>query len=181
MKTQCLCAKFGALATLVLIPSFNINAATVNGTLGVSATVGSGCQVNNSNVTSGVIDFGTLNFGSINTIGAANIDAQTTGGGSGGIVMECSNGTPFTITLDNGLHFSGGTRAMANTSTPSTLLSYTLYQNASRTLPWTTGTPLSSTANGAPTTFNVYGRIPGGQSGVSAGTYTDTIQVVITW
>ena len=181
MKSQFSRLKLGALSVLVAIPSFNINAATVNGTLGVTATVGAGCQVNNSNVTSGIVDFGTLNFGSINTVGAANIDAQTTGGGSGGIVMECSNGTPFTITLDNGLHFAGGTRAMANASAPSTLLSYTLYQNAARALPWTVGTPLTSTANGAPTTFNVYGRIPGGQSGISAGNYSDTIQVVITW
>lgn len=181
MKIHILCAKLGVLVALSAIPSLNTNAATVNGTLGVTAIVGAGCQVNNANVTAGVVSFGSLNFGSINTIGVQNIDAQTTGGGSGSIVMECSDGTPFTITLDNGLNFSGGTRAMANTTTPSTHLSYTLYQNAARTLPWTTSTPLTSTATGAPTTFNVYGRIPGGQSGISAGTYTDTVQVVITW
>lgn len=181
MKTKFLCSKLGVLVALTAIPSLSSNAATVNGTLGITAIVGAGCQVNNANVTGGIVDFGALNFGSINTIGAQNIDAQTTGGGSGGIVMECSDGTPFTISLDNGLHFAGGVRSMANTSNPATRLSYTLYQNAARTLPWTTGTPLSSTANGAPTTFNVYGRIPGGQSGISAGTYSDTVQVVITW
>lgn len=181
MKAQFSCARFGLLVVLSAIPFLSSNAATVNGTLGVTAIVGAGCQVNNSNVTGGVVDFGALNFGSINTIGAPNIDAQTTGGGSGGIVMECSDGTPFTITLDNGLHFASGTRSMSNTTSPSTLLSYTLYQNAARTVPWTTSSPLSSTANGAPTTFNVYGRIPGNQMSVSAGTYTDTVQVVIAW
>lgn len=165
----------------LMITSAALDAATVNGNVGVTATVGAGCQVNNSNVTSGVINFGSLSFGSINTIDTQNVDAQTNGSGNGGIVMECSDGTSFSITLDNGQHFAGGTRSMVNGSNASVLLNYTLYQNAARTVPWTTSSALSSTANGSPTTFNIYGRIPGGQSSISAGSYTDTVAVVITW
>lgn len=157
------------------------HAATVNGTLGITAIIGSGCSVNNSNVTAGVVDFGALNFGSINAINNTNVDAQTTGNGSGSITMTCSGGTSFSIYLDNGLHFSGGTRSMANSGNPSVLLSYSLYQNAARTVPWTNASPLSTTATGASDTFHVYGRIPGGQSGVTSGTYNDTVQVVISW
>lgn len=156
-------------------------AATVNGRIGVTAIVGAGCQVNNSNVTAGVVDYGSLNFGSINTLGAQNIDAQTTGAGSGSIVMECSDGTTFTITLDNGQHFAAGSRSMVNAGNAAMFLSYTLYQNSARTIPWTAASPLTGTANGSPTTFNVYGRIPGGQSSVASGTYNDTVQVVVTW
>ena len=155
--------------------------ATVTGNLGVTAIVGAGFQVNNNNVTYGTLNFGTLVFGSINTLGNQNIDAQTNGPGSGSIVMECSNGTAFTITLDNGQHFSGGTRSMVNAGNGSMFLSYTLYQDVARTVPWTVGSPLTGTANGSPATFNVFGRIPGGQTGVAAGTYNDTVQVVISW
>lgn len=168
-------------STIIFFIASSSHAATVNGTLGVTAVIGSGCQVNNSNVTAGVVNFGSLNFGSINTINAQNVDAQTTGNGSGSIVMECSGGTSFSISLDNGQHFAGGTRAMANAGNASILLNYVLYQNAARTIPWTNASPLTTTATGSPDTFNVYGRIPGGQSGVTSGTYNDTVQVVITW
>ena len=156
-------------------------AATVVGNLGVTAVVGAGCQVNASNVTAGIINFGSLDFGSINTIGNQTIDAQTTGAGNGSIVMECSNGTTFTISLDNGQHYASSTRSMVNAGNPAVLLAYTLYQNVARTVPWTTSSPLTGTANGAPATFPIYGRIPPGQTGITAGTYNDTVQVVIAW
>jgi len=155
--------------------------ATVTGNLGITAIVGAGCQVNSSNVTAGIINFGSLDFGSINTIGNQTIDAQTTGAGNGSIVMECSNGTTFTISLDNGLHYASSTRSMVNAGDPAVLLAYTLYQNVARTIPWTTSSPLTGTANGAPATFPIYGRIPPSQTGITAGTYNDTVQVVISW
>lgn len=155
--------------------------ATVTGNLGVTAVVGAGCQVNASNVTAGIINFGSLDFGSINTIGNQTIDAQTTGAGNGSIVMECSNGTTFSISLDNGQHFASSTRSMVNAGNPAVLLAYGLYQNVARTVPWTSSSPLTGTASGAPATFPVYGRIPAGQTGITSGTYNDTVQVVITW
>lgn len=176
--------KYRSLVSCVFLCSLispAVYSATVNGTLSVTAVVGSGCSVNSSSVTGGVVNFGALNFGSITAINASNVDAQTTGGGSGSIVMNCSSGTPFSIAFDNGLHFSGGSRAMVNASDPAVLLSYTLYQNAARTVPWTSSSPLSTTASGGTETFNVYGRIPGGQSGVTSGNYSDTIQVVVSW
>lgn len=171
----------GLLCLILWGSSGVVFSATVNGNLGVTAVVGAGCQVNSSNVTAGIINFGSLDFGSINTIGNQTIDAQTTGAGNGSIVMECSNGTTFTIALDNGQHYASSTRSMVNAGDPSVLLNYTLYQNVARTVPWTNSSPLTGTASGAPTTFPVYGRIPPGQAGITAGTYNDTIQVVISW
>jgi len=171
----------GAILILLLVVSQATFSATVTGNLGITAIVGAGCQVNASNVTAGIINFGSLDFGSINTIGNQTIDAQTTGAGNGSIVMECSNGTTFTIALDNGQHFASSTRSMVNAGNPAVLLAYTLYQNVARTVPWTTGSPLTGTANGAPATFPVYGRIPPGQTGITAGTYNDTVQVTISW
>jgi len=170
-----------AILILLLAASQTTFAATASGNLGVTAIVGAGCQVNASNVTAGIINFGSLDFGSINTIGNQTIDAQTTGAGNGSIIMECSNGTTFTISLDNGLHYASSTRSMVNAGNPAVLLSYALYQNVARTLPWTTTSPLTGTANGAPATFPIYGRIPPSQTGITAGTYNDTVQVVISW
>lgn len=147
----------------------------------MKAVVGAGCQVNSGSVTSGSVNFGDLDFGSINTTNSQHVDAQSTGAGNGSIVMECSNGTTFSISLDNGQHYAGGVRSMANSGNASILLNYALYQNVARTLPWSAVIPLSGTSAGTATTFNVYGRIPGGQSGITSGTYNDTIQVVISW
>lgn len=158
-----------------------VDGATVNGTLGVTAVVGAGCSVDSSSVTAGVVNFGSLSFGSITSLGTSNVDSQTTGSGSGSIAMTCSGGTPFSISFDNGQHFAGGTRAMENAGSPGVLLTYTLYQNAARTIPWSNASPLSTTASGATDTFHVYGRIPGGQSGITSGNYSDTIQVVVSW
>ncbi len=157
------------------------HAATVTGQLGIAAVVGAGCQVNNSNVSSGQVNFGNLNFGNINTINDTHIDAQTTGSGSGSIVMECSDGTTFTIALGNGLHYTNSTRSMVNGSQAGVFLSYNLYQDATRSQVWDDSSPLSGTANGSAETYHVYGRIPGGQAGISAGNYSDTVQVVISW
>ncbi|MCR6653614.1 MAG: spore coat U domain-containing protein [Cellvibrionaceae bacterium] len=164
----------------LLLPGL-ASAATVNGTLGVTAEVGAGCQVNASNVVGGSVVFGDLNFGSINTLNAQNIDGQTAGAGNGSIEMECSDGTQFTIALDNGLYFDGATRAMANGADPSELLNYALYQDAARTVPWTSASPLTGTASGISQVYPIYGRIPGGQAGVASGSYSDTVQVTISW
>ena len=171
----------GVICLVTMGFSSVVHPATVTGNLGVTAIVGAGCQVNASNVTAGIINFGSLDFGSINTIGNQTIDAQTTGAGNGSIVMSCSNGTTFNIALDNGQHYASSTRSMVNAGNPAVLLAYGLYQNVARTVPWTSSSPLTGTANGAPATFPVYGRIPPGQTGITAGTYNDTVQVVISW
>jgi len=177
MKNLSIAAAIFVLATTWIN---SVVAATATGTLGINAVIGVGCQVNNG-TSSGSINFGNLSFGNIFAIGSQNIDSQTTGAGNGGILMECSTGTAFTITLDNGQHFANGTRSMVNATNNAILLNYTLYQNAARTIPWTAASPLTATSTGIATTYEVYGRIPGGQSGITAGTYNDTVQVVITW
>jgi spore coat protein U-like protein len=175
--------RFSTAAVILFITTTCINvafAATATGTLGVNAVIGVGCQVNNG-TSAGTINFGNLSFGNIFAIGSQNVDSQTTGAGNGGILMECSTGTAFTITLDNGQHFANGTRSMVNATNNAVLLNYSLYQNSARTIPWTTASPLAATSTGVATVYEVYGRIPGGQAGITPGTYNDTVQVVITW
>ncbi|MBE8716500.1 Csu type fimbrial protein [Cellvibrio polysaccharolyticus] len=168
-----------SILTAALLPSF-ASAATVNGILNVQAVVGSGCQVNATNVTNGAINYGTLNFGSIYSLGAQHVDAETTGANQGSITVECSAGTSYNIMLGPGQHFQSATRAMS--SGGATLLNYGLFQDPQRQLEWTPNSAIPFTAaSTAPTVHHVYGRIPGGQGSVQPGTYTDQVAVVVNW
>jgi spore coat protein U-like protein len=57
-------------------------------------------------------------------------------------------------------------------------LGYDLYESFGAATPWD-----GESGTGAATTqsINVFGRIPSGQSGLTAGTYTDTVVVTVTY
>jgi len=174
----------GKIFLACLLPgliSLSAHAATVNGTLSVQAIIGQGCQVNAANAPGGVVNYGTLNFGSIYQLNNTHIDAQTSGINQGSITVECSTGTSYNIALDNGQHYQGGTRSMQGDSTPAVLLNYSLFQDSARATPWVGGTPVSFIATATPTEHHVYGRIPAGQTGITAASYSDTVQVVVNW
>lgn len=173
-------SSFLCISAVTMFPSIAL-AATVNGILNVQAVVGSGCQVNATDNTAGTVNYGTLNFGSIYSLGPQHVDAQTNGTDQGSITVECSAGTAYNITLGPGQNFQGATRAMAS-GTPGALLNYGLYQDPQRQSPWTPNTPVPFTApSTAATVHHVYGRIPGGQTGVTAGSYTDQVAVIVNW
>jgi spore coat protein U-like protein len=125
-----------------------------------------GCGISASN----------LSFG--NYTGAVN-NAQTT------LQVGCSNGTPYTVGLDQGTTPGGSAsnpRLMAGPS--GATLAYGLYQNAARTTNWgnSSGSWESGTGTGTipPQTLTVYGRIPAGTV-PATGSYTDTITATITY
>ena len=116
-----------------------------------------------------------MNFGTTGTI-VSNLDATNS------ISVTCTNGTPYTISLDGGL--SGATdpesRKMANGTNN---VNYGIYQNSARTTAWgdTIGTnTISSVGNGTAQNFIAYGRVPA-QSTPPPGTYLDTIVTTITY
>jgi spore coat protein U-like protein len=156
-------------------------AAAVSGNLTVQMVVGSGCSVGNATAADGVNNFGTIDFGSQASPVINYIDAQSAGSAGGNIQLICSDGTPYTVTLDGGQHASGTTRQMSNGTDN---VAYALYQDAARSTPWGDGTTFGSaftgTGTGAAADMNVYGRVPP-QAAVSAGTYTDTVLVTVSW
>lgn len=168
------------LAAFVWLPA---QAATVHGTLGVLAEVGAGCQVNNASVDNGVIDFGDLDFGKINTMTEQHIDSGGMGVGSAiGIEMECSDGTSYNIRLDQGLYYDGGASSRAMQIAGGTsLLRYGLYQDAARASAWQPGVAVAGTADSTTNTHYIYGRIPGVNTNVPSGSYSDTVRVSIEW
>ncbi len=134
-------------------------------TFTVTATVVPSCTVAASNI----------DFGSAGLLTTA-INAATT------LQVTCSATTPYTISLDGGL--SGATDPTARKMTRSSQsVTYGLYQDAARSLPWgnTIGSnTVAATGTGLSQPFWVYGRVAQ-QTTPGPGTYTDTIVVTVTY
>lgn len=156
--------------------------ADITGTINATLTLQAGCIINGQNYDNGSanVTFGTLNFGTQNTL-FTQVDAQVLSGATG-FTIQCSNGVTPSLSFRAGQHDGSGTgtgvRAMLNTTTPGQFVTYNLYSDAGRTtvIPIGGTIPLSST--GAAQTVNVYGRAFGA-AGLSPGTYTDIVTVVL--
>jgi len=116
-----------------------------------------------------------LNFGTLGIL-SGNADA------TGTLSVQCTSGASYQVGLSGGL-----TGAVDPTDrrmvSGSNQISYGLYQDAGRTIPWgdTIGTnTLSGTGTGASQSVTVFGRIPS-QTTPPTGVYSDTIVVTITY
>jgi len=148
-------------------------ATTATTTFTVSITITSSCTISAT----------TLAFGSQGVLAAA-VNATST------ITVTCSNTTPYSVGLDNGLNFSG-TRRMKDTGAGTTFVSYGLYTDSGRTNAWTTTTSPSSctggastcslgTGNGSAQSITVYGQVPA-QTTPAANTFNDTVTATVTY
>lgn len=163
------------LLPLLALAPLSAFAGTASDNFQVTLTITGACTI-----TANDLDFGTNN-GAI----AANIDAQST------LVANCTNGTPYSIGLNNGVG-SGATasvRKMTNSADSSTV-NYSLYTTSGRTtvwdnnctaLPGTAASCSNGTGTGANQTLNVFGRVPGGQNNVTVGSYVDTVVATLTF
>lgn len=142
-------------------------AATATTTFKVTATVASSCKVTATD----------LGFGAYDPLAAA-LDGTST------ITATCTAQTPYTIGLDAGLNAGGTTtRRMKGDDTATTLLSYELYSDTTRSAIWGAlgGTTVAHSAlTGGALYYTVYGRIPASQY-VPAANYADTVTVTVTY
>ncbi len=140
----------------------------------VSVTVLASCSVTAT----------ALNFGSV----ASPITAAVTSTAT--VTAQCTNTTPYSIGLDNGLHANGTQRRMQESGT-SNYVSYNLYTDPGDSLAWTTtsgtascsggtGTCALGTGNGSNQGITVYGQVPV-QSTPPVGAYSDTVVVTLTY
>lgn len=149
-------------------------AGTATANLTVQITITASCTIN-----AATLDFGS-NPGT--TLVAANVDASTT------VSVTCTNGSPYSIGMDNGTNASGSQRRMRSGSN---FLNYNLYVDAARTNAWTTAASASTcttanscalgTGNGSPQSVSIYGRVPSIGTAPPTGTYTDTVTMTITY
>jgi spore coat protein U-like protein len=124
-----------------------------------------------------------LNFGTASLL-TSNIDS------TGGLSVQCTNTTPYSIGLDYGANANGAQRRMSSGGT-STYVNYNLYTDPSRSSAWTTTTSPTSCSGGASSCIlgtgtgsnqnvTVYGRVPP-QTGAAPGNYSDTVIATITF
>lgn len=160
------------------------DAATATGNLQVKITITKECQVNAGTGGAGGGD-AVLDFGSHGVLNS-NVDGQTATSGTGSVQVQCTNGTAYQIGLNAGTNPSApgdvNTRRM---KTGTEFVSYQLYQDSARTTVWgnTTGAGgnvVSKTADGTVQSTQVFGRVPP-QVTPSAGVYTDTVTVTVTY
>ncbi|MEX0732662.1 MAG: spore coat U domain-containing protein [Aquisalimonadaceae bacterium] len=117
-----------------------------------------------------------LDFGTVDVTATGNTDATST------ISVTCTSGTDYDIGLDGGGAGDVGNREMSDGATG--ILEYALYSDSGHSVDWgdviDTDT-VADTGTGTADDHTVYGRVPDGQTTVTAGSYSDTINVTVTY
>ncbi|CAM3828016.1 spore coat U domain-containing protein [Rahnella bruchi] len=168
------------LTLMPVIMCSSARGATATATFTVTASLTNGC-VFGSSLSSPTTNLGTINFGSFPSV-PTNVDVVSTSG-AGSVVVTCTPGTTVAIGMDYGIHGGSATqRYMANSGATATL-GYQLYQNAARTVIWGTGAQAMTISSFPSTTqtYPVYGRLFSFTTSPTAGTYTDTVTVTLTY
>lgn len=148
------------------LTSQSVMAATATTTMNVNAVALQSCTVAAL----------PMAFGTTSQTGTA-VDTTAT------ITVVCTPNVAYNVGLDNGQNASAGVRRMSSATTTD-FLPYEIYRNAARTQPWgnSIGTDtVSGTVTAAPAVHTAYGRIPASAPGVTAGSYTDSVTVTLTF
>lgn len=167
---------YGLISTLALggfLTGTSVaRAETATANLEVSATVSANC----------IISTTALAFGSYDPVSA---HASAPLDGTGGVSVTCTTGSSGTITLGQGTNAdTGSTDAvpLRRMTEGSSFISYTLFQDASRTEVWanTAGTGVVHNGTGESTAITIYGQVAAAQN-VPAGSYVDTVVATVTF
>jgi spore coat protein U-like protein len=164
MRLSAISTLAGAALIVGASPAF---AVTLNSTFDVQVVLTESCSIDSPNAPGTVLDFGT----------PANLSAPVQQ--ILGLLVTCTNGTDFDVALNNGQNLTRQMRLGATTN----YVNYELYTDNTFTTPWpsTVGTPpYAYTGTGAQQTVDIFGEIPS-QATPLAGTYTDQIQVTLTY
>lgn len=149
---------------------------TVTGSLQVKITIAKECKITSSNT--------TLTFDGNKASVAGNIDNETAE--KGGIEVQCTKDTPYTIALSSGQNFDNAAASRRMKSTEGKFVAYALYSDAKREQSWgatdsdVVGKKSSEvTGNGGKQSYPVYGRVIVPTGGLAAGNYADTVTVTL--
>jgi spore coat protein U-like protein len=110
-----------------------------------------------------------INFGAYDPVGVNDVAPLDQ---SGTVTVRCTKGSIYNLTFDK----YGGNMTGAVTSE---LLSYTIFSDAGRTVPWAAIGPITAPSRAA-VARTVYGRVAGGQD-VSVDSYSDTVRATVTY
>lgn len=148
-------------------------------TFAVTATVVSGCMVVGNPTQTSSIGFGMLDFGTHPAVLGANINASVSMSGGSMAQIQCTYGVPVTMTLDGGQNASGTQRRMK--LAPNHYIPYALYAASNGSSPIAPGVGISIDTTHGAMTLPVWGIASLPASGLPAGQYSDTVQVLFSW
>lgn len=154
------------------------DAATTSGTIDVELTITNACVVNGAtSVSSSFGNGGKILFADQPGL-FADVDGQLVGS-LGNLSVKCSPGVSPTLTVGSGANDQSGNRRLKSGSNT---VAYHLYSDSARLTEISVGTALplgtlSTAAVGVP----IYARVNSGGNLLPAGTYTDTVQVTLSW
>ncbi len=167
--------KVALAALMAAVVSTSAEAGTQTGTFTVSATLNPTCTIDTTN--------GAYNFG---TIGATNSTYQNQGT-SGQIEINCSIGTPYTVSMASS-HTTGGPVATGfNMINGGQLMSYKLYPASFSNAAWDSSgvsANASGTGNAQAQRIYVLGEIPQQtpSGGIwNTGAFTDTVTATVNY
>lgn len=189
MKRKLLLICTGTVLTLM---AQNAAAVTSSGTIGATLTLTNGCLINGSPTQNG-INFGSLDFGT-HPATFATLTTQLTGASGGNtFTIQCTTASYTVAITGNTNSTAPGTvvgtpgtpaRYLVNTSNAAQGVAYSLFSDSgyNNVITNNTAIPVASTAGGIDS-YTLYGRITGGGNSVTVvpGTYTDTINVSVTY
>jgi len=173
-----------AIASAIMVGSVSFSSAGYAATLTVNAVIGEACVIDASTTMS----FSGYNATTTHAAGEGGVNLVK----SANIGSLCNAGTTALINMNKGLHGAGTdaapTRKLATADANAPKLNYNLYKDDGYNYIFGIGGNggatdeggLSLVADGNSNNVTVYGSIPKGQL-VPTGTYTDTINVTITY
>lgn len=165
----CALRLLGLGLALVLVPTAQ---AVTSSTFQVSASIANGCLV-----VGGVTAYGVLDYGTRSAL-ATGVVSTSLGGTT--VTFQCTPGVGLSMSLDGGQNPASGTRYLKR-SGGTQLLAYQLYSDAAFSQALGVGSSITlSYSDPTAIKLPVYGRttLPGN---LPAGTYTDVVQVTVTW
>ena len=146
--------------------------AVTTSTFQVTAQIVAGCLV-----VGGVTAYGVLDYGTSSALSTATL--STSLGGST-VTFQCTPGVALSMSLDGGQNSASGTRNLKR-SGGTQLLAYHLYRDAGFSQSLGIGSSVAvSYSDPTAIKLPVYGRTTLTGT-LPAGTYTDVVQVTVTW
>ncbi|MEG0862423.1 MAG: spore coat U domain-containing protein [Pseudomonas sp.] len=162
---------YGLLAVLVWIAPAPLSATTTS-SFQVNAQVVAGCLV-----VGGVSNYGNLDFGSYSALASGPVSTALSGAT---VTLQCTPGVALSMRVGGGQNNSSGSRNLKR-STGSQLVAYQLFRDAAFSQSLGIDQTVTVTYSDANTIkLPVYARAQLTGS-VPAGSYTDVVQVVLTW
>jgi len=139
----------------------------------ILSTVSAMAQTDTTALTASATVMGSCSFTSVTNLDFGTYDPTNTvndDDGVGDFTFRCTRGTNYDL-------YISGVRTMTDGTDT---LNFDLYQDIGRATVWAAASPGTTgiSANNAPNTTNIYGRIPALQD-VQAGAYSGTVTVTI--